>query len=367
MKSVFLLQWQRFRRSPVLVLSFFVLTIIFVAVLAGFGGESQMKVSTFTDDTLSEEDRNTWINLLNESDAYEFVLMEEEEAKQSVALGDKSLALQLLEDDYRILVAAEEPSRLFIEAYVHQVYMEELQLKQIEPYVESDAFRTEVNDFMNEPVLSVMTSSLEGSTGSFEYNEQLHVLFGMTLFFAIYTVMFSLMNVAEEKRLGTWERMVISPLRKWQMYMGHLLYCFIVGYLQILLIFLLFQYAFGFDLGERLGTVLIIIGCYAFTIVAVGILLLGLVRTSQQLQAIIPIVASAMAMLGGAFWPIETVTNDILLTLSKGMPILYGLEALKGATIYDRGFLSLMEPLSILLLIGVLCMGVGMNLMERRG
>ncbi|MEC2072615.1 ABC transporter permease [Alkalihalophilus marmarensis] len=368
MKSVFLLQWQRFRRSPMLVLSFFVLTIIFVAFIAGFSsGDQKLTVSTFADDTLTEEEKEAWITTLNESDAYEFVWVDEVAAKQSVSLGEESIALKLLPNDYRLVVATEDPSRFAIEAYLQKVYREELRLQQLDASFENKEIRSDVIEYMQEPALQVKTSALGGDQSSSNQFEQVHALVGMTLFFVIYTIIYSLMNVVDEKQLGTWDRLIISPVKKWQVYLGHLAFSFVIGYLQIILIFILFIFGFGFDLGDRIGTILFVIACYTFTIVAVGILLIGLSKSSQQLNAIIPIVASGMAMLGGAYWPIEAVTNDILLTLSKGMPILYGMEALKGAALYDRGIVALAEPISILLLIGVLCMGVGMNLMERRG
>lgn len=368
MKSVFLLQWQRFKRAPMLVLSFFVLTIIFVAFIAGFSsGDQQVTISTFADDSLSTEEKEAWFATLNEAEAYEFVWVEEDTAKQSVSLGEEGLALKLLLDDYRLIVATEDPARFAIESYLQKVYREELRLQQLQSTLENEELRAEVFANMQEPALQVKTSALEAENSSSNQFEQVHALFGMTLFFVIYTIIYSLMNVAEEKQIDTWDRLIISPIKKWQVYLGHLTFSFVIGYMQIILIFMLFIFAFGFDLGDRLGTILIIIACYTFTIVAVGILLIGLARSSQQLSAVIPIVASGMAMLGGAYWPIEAVTNDILLTLSKGMPILYGMEALKGAALYDRGIVALAEPISILLLIGVLCMGVGMNLMERRG
>ncbi|MFC0470010.1 ABC transporter permease [Halalkalibacter kiskunsagensis] len=366
MKSVFLLQWQRFRRAPILVLSFFLLTIVFVSVLAGFGGENQATVYTYSDDSLAEEEREAWLQKLNESDTLMFTWIEEDEARQAVRSGDVGLAVELKENDYRILIAADEPNRYVVEGYVHQVFTEELRLRQVEKSGVATKFRSDVERFLLDETLAVTTSSVEGEGSSFEYNDQLQILFGMTLFFAIYTILFSLMNVAEEKSMGTWNRIILSPLRKWQLYLGHLIYCFVIGYAQIVFVFLLFQFVFGFDLGDRFGTMLIIIACYTFSIVSLGILLIGLVRTSQQLQAVIPILASAMAMLGGAFWPIEVVTNEIMLAISQGMPIFYGIDALKGASIYDRGVLSLGEPLSIMLLFGVVCMGVGINLMERR-
>lgn len=366
MKSIYLLQWQRFRRDPVLVISFFVLTILFISVLAGFGADNKMTVYTFSDTSLSESERDGWLEKLNELDEFEFLLTEEVEARQAVAEGEVSLAVELLEDDYLLLVAADEPGRYLVEGYIHQIYSEQLRLKEVEEQGVGGEFRMEVEKLMAEPSLSVVTSSLEGEHGSYAYDGQLHVLFGMTLFFSIYTIMFSLGKVTEEKRVGTWDRLILSPLRKTQIYIGHLLFSFTIGFAQILLIFMFFQYVFNFDLGDRFGTMLVIMGFYTFAIVALSMLLMGLVKTSQQFQTVVPLIASGMAMLGGAFWPIETVTNEFMLALSKVMPISYGLDALKGAAIYDRGLLELVEPISIMFLFGVICMGVGINLMERR-
>lgn len=365
MKSVFLMQWERLRRAPFMVGSFFILTILFVSVLGGLGAEYKLAVYTYSDETLSEQEVDVWLEKLNVSDAIEFQLMAEAEARAAVARGDVTIALQLLANDYRLLVAVDDPNRYIIENYVQQLYTEELRLKGIEEQGAGARFRADVERSMNDPVLSLVSMSIQGEN-SVQFNNQIHVLFGMTLYFSIFTILFSLTRVVEEKRVGTWDRLILSPLRKWQIYLGHLVYCFLIGYAQITIIFLIFKYGFGFDLGDRFGTILVIIGCFTFAIVALGMLIMGLVRTTQQLQAVIPIVSTAMAMLGGAYWPIEIVTNKIMLAASKATPIFYGLEALRDVVFQNKGLLALAEPLSILLLFGVICMGVGINLMERR-
>ncbi len=95
-------------------------------------------------------------------------------------------------------------------------------------------------------------------------------------------------------------------------------------------------------------------------------LLIGFVRKSSQLGAIVPIVAVSMAMLGGAYWPIEIVENHFVLALSKGIPVTYAMDALKGVTIYQQSLAENVQSLATLFLMGVICMGVGINLMERR-
>jgi ABC-2 type transport system permease protein len=370
MKSIFLLQWQRFRRSPFLVLSMTVLSIVFALFIAGFSSNSEITLYAYTDPAMKEEQKGTLLAALNNNDAYQFELKEEAEVRQAVTVGEVTMAVQLMGDDYRILAAADDFNRPVVEQHVKRVYMEELRLREAERLgggIGGTDVRAEVGRSLAEPALRVTTSTPSAGDGeiSFAYDSQLQGLFGMTLFFAIYTIMFSLTRVSEEKGTGTWDRLIISPLRKWQMYVGHLVYCFMIGYAQIVLIFLLFQYVFGFDIGDRFGTIMIVTGCYVFSIVALGMLLIGLVRSTEQLYSVVPIVAVSMAMLGGAYWPIEAVSNQVILTIAKGIPITYGMEALIGAA-QNMSILDLAEPLSIMLLIGVLCMGVGINLMERR-
>lgn len=365
MKSVYLLQWQRFRRAPIMVLSFFVMTIIFVGALAGNNPAERPAVMAYADDSLAQNEAEDWVASLNEAEEFQFQLMDEDAVREAVSSGDTSLAVHLLEDDYRIVLAADDMSRFVIEAFLDRKYREELRLQQLEQQPGADDIRSEAAAEMEEPALRVTTSTLDG-IDEFKYDNQLQLLFGMTLFFSVYTIMFSLMKIVEEKKQGTWNRLILSPVAKWEIYLGHLAYSFTIGYLQIVMIFLLFQYVFNFDIGDRFGTILLIIACYTFAIVALSMLVMSLVSRPQQLQAVVPIIATGMAMIGGAFWPIELVSNQLLLAISKVLPITYGLEALKGVAIYDRSWQELSEPISILLLFGVACMGIGINLMERR-
>lgn len=365
MKSVFLLQWQRFRRAPVMVLSFLVMTIVFVAALAGNNPAERPAILAYADESLPVAEAEEWVASLNESEEFKFELMNENEVREAVSAGDTPLALRLMDDDYRIVLAADDMGRFVLEAFLDRKYREEMRLQQIEQQTAGSDIRTEVAAGLEEPALQVTTSTLDGKA-EFQYDNQLQLLFGMTLFFSVYTIMFSLMKIVEEKKMGTWNRLILSPVGKWEIYLGHLAYSFTIGYVQISLIFILFKYAFGFDVGDRFGAILLIIACYTFAIVALSMLVMSLVSRPQQLQAIVPIIATGMAMIGGAFWPIELVSNNILLTISKILPITYGLDALKGVAIYNRTWQELSEPLSILLLFGVVCMGIGINLMERR-
>lgn len=364
MKAVFLLQWRRFYRRPMLVLAMFGLTVIFVSVAAAGNQDGPQTVPVYVDETLEEREARDWLLRLNASDEFRFERMAESEARARVAEGDVSQAVRLSAGDYRFLVGREDPSRMALDSLLRRNYIEELSLRAVEE--ETPDIRERMEASLADPALSVSIASVQGTEESFRYNGELQLLFGMTLFFVIYTIMFSLVRIVDEKRTGTWSRMIISPVGKGQIYFGHLGYSFLIGFFQISLIFLLFRFVFGFELGNQFGLLLLIAACYTFAIVALGLLIVSAVAKPQQLGAVIPIVATGMAMVGGAFWPIELVSNELLLAISKILPITYGLEALKTVAVYGNGMEAIIWQLVGLLAFGAVCLTLGIRLLEWR-
>ncbi len=365
MKSIFLLQLQRLRREPMLLLSMTGMTFLFVFFLGGFGASDQVEVPVYFDQSMNGKEQDILLERLNQSESYRFTETDQKTAEKQVALGDIPFAMKAMPDDYRMLIAADDPNQVLVDQYVKQVYAEELRLQEAESATGETDLRNEVEASLKEAPIGLTTSTAEGESTSGEYSQRNHFLFGMTLFFSIYTIIFSLSKVAEEKRTGTWNRVILSPVRKFHLYIGHLAYSFMIGFLQIVIIFSIFRYGFDYYIGGNIGLMLLTVACYTFAVVALGMLLLGLVNNLEQLNAIVPIVTVSMAMIGGAYWPIEAVSNSILLAMSKIVPVTYGMEALKGLAL-DQSLSALAQPLAILIVIGVFCMGIGINLMERR-
>ncbi len=160
--------------------------------------------------------------------------------------------------------------------------------------------------------------------------------------------------------------MILSPLRKWEMYVANLIYSFVMGYLQVLIIFFIFRFLLGVDFKGKFMEACLLVIPYVFSIVALSILLTAIVKNVQQFNAVIPIVSVSFAMIGGAYWPLEIVESPFLIALSKINPITYGMEVLNGVALYGYPLEELLFPISILILMGVVMMGIGIHLMERR-
>lgn len=347
MITVFNLQWLRLKREPALVLAFLIMNIAFAFFMVGSGGSQVLTVKTYSD-SLSQPQMEEFVERLNETDTIDFQIEDRERVEEEIKMSQIAFALELEEDGYSYLVGQESQFLPTVNQHVEKVYRTHF-----------SNIDVEVKEF-----ISLETSGLLGGvTNSQESNA--NVITGMTLYFCIFTVLFGMMNIAQEKRSGTWHRLISTPFKKTQIYMGLLLHYFCIGILQIGLSFFIFHQFLNYDFGGQYLAIIAVIMAYVFALVSLGMLVISLVKTPQQLQAVIPIVATGTAMLGGAMWPIEIVSNSILLVLARLTPIFYGMDGLKDAILYNRGLGEILQPISILLLMGVLFMGLGLNLLER--
>lgn len=364
MLAILTAQLQKLKRNPATILILTAMTVLFTMLLGVNMGE-KVKVYTYCDSNVSEAQRAKWIALLNESDAWAFELTDEQTARNKVIDNEALFAVRLMEDDYRIIASIDNTDSIMLDAYIRSVYEKELMYQSVETQIPMTDVRERLKQLMEEPVLAVESVQFE-SDQSFKYDPRLQSLFGFSLFFSIYTVAYAVNALLFDRMNRIWDRVILSPVSKTSMYIGHLINSFLTGYVQILIVFLVFRYVFDFPLGEHFGSILALIAIYTFSIVALCMLMAAFVRTPQQMDVLTPIVSVSMAMIGGAYWPIEIVTNPVLIGLSKVVPVTYGMEALKGIAYHSYSLPDLMQPILYLCLIGVVCMGIGINMMERR-
>src|SRR5699024_9802408 len=122
-----------------------------------------------------------WLVRLNEEEAYTFELGHREEIEEQIRMNQLSFALQLNEDGYEYLVGQESQYLAAVDQHVDKIFR---------TYLMTNEFDTSV-DLQN--IVDVETESLsDGTTNSEESSA--HAIVGMTLYFSMYTVLFSLMS-----------------------------------------------------------------------------------------------------------------------------------------------------------------------------
>ncbi len=347
-------------RSPWEIVAMIVLSVLFGFVSGGgMTSESEgMDVTVYSEDLPETELASMVEELDGEASTLNWRVVAEEEALAQLNGQSIEGIVNLGEDSYELILAREqvmlpalvEPvlERYFIEEELAQLVGDEA-LAQLHRLQSSFSVEQE----------SMQTESAGGEQG-------LRSLFGFLLFFAIYTVSFSVSSILEIKYNGIWNRMVLSPTSKVSMYVGYLISSFLLGYAQIVIVLSIFNFLLDVSFYGGFWKALVAVIPFLFAIMAIGVFLSGIVQSQAQLSIAIQLVAISSAMLGGAFWPLEIVGSDLMLALSYASPIMYGMELLMGATAYSWGWEEFLWPAAVLFFIGAAVIGIGLHLMERK-
>lgn len=366
MRAIIQSKFRIFLRKPWL---FIIMTVVCIMFAFFIGKNTYSKITVPIHTNLPQEEYDVLLKKLNESDLFIFEQRSSKEVRNDVKNGNAEAGLHIEGEEVTLIANAETGNVPLLNQYVQTVYTEYLQKKEllntVEAQDEKDKLEEVWDTALTNPIFTVEQENFRNKESKV-IDTQLQGIFGFSLFFVIYTIAFNVIHILEEKEDRIWNRMIVSSVKKWEIYAGNLIYSFLMGYVQVVLVFITFHFGAGVDFYGGFVKTLIILIPYVLAIVSLCMLLAGISKTTRQFNALVPLFSVSLAMLGGAYWPIEIVSSDFMLMLSNISPLLYGMEALKGATIFNYGYMELFKPISVLMLMAVVMMGFGINLMEKR-
>lgn len=364
MFPVFKAQLKKDIRKPLTIILFIVASIVATLLFGGSTQQSETTVAIFSSGPNAVEFEEKWEGLLNNMESVAFVITDEEKAREDVVEGRRDVAVHVMDNDYRLVTSSTMPQVEMIEQQVHEVFTKEAQLTAAAGNQNTDELRNELHRYMEDPPLQVQTQSLQ------EENIQNHdmgiqLLFGFTLFSAMFIIGFKVNGITSDKVSGVWDRMILSAVSKTSMYAGHLIYSFCIGFFQIFIVVLLFQYAFGYDLGN-FSMIVTIASIYTLSMVSLAMLFAGLFRTPEQFNNIFSSVIPIVPIISGIYMPPGTISNPILLFIADLFPLTHAVEAMMDVALYNASWNDIALPIALMLIIGVVYMGIGVNMVERR-
>jgi ABC-type transport system involved in multi-copper enzyme maturation permease subunit len=136
------------------------------------------------------------------------------------------------------------------------------------------------------------------------------VIFGsaQAVFFALFTGVFGILSIYEERKQWTLQRMLASPTGGTTILLGKLLGNLIVVIVQLLVLMVALTVvatiASGTPTliwGNNLGLLLVVVVLVSLAVSGIGVLIVGLARTPEQVQIFGPMVNMTLGVLGGAF------------------------------------------------------------------
>lgn len=348
--------------------AFIVITIIIgvFAYVLGIGSQGKQPVAVYSSlDNQQTEEIKSELEKLSD---YQFTIYDKEKAIQKVEDGEVEVVIALKDQGFDLIVTADFMNAPLLQNELNTIYSEITQKHavlsayppELQKKVTSSLEEAKIN-----PSFGINYTNFSNK-GEFIWDAKLHSLFGFTLFMVIYTIGNGVYHIVMERRNHIWDRLTVSAIKRSEVYIANLLYSFLLGYLQVVIILSVFYFGVGIDFyGGFLKSLLVVIP-YLLCIVAICLFIASIAGTPGKFNAYISILAVPLAMLGGAYWPLEIVTSKVILALSYISPIMYGLELLNDVTLYKTTFNELIQPLGILLFMTVIFMGIGINVMEKK-
>jgi len=150
----------------------------------------------------------------------------------------------------------------------------------------------------------------------------------------VITTVIAALSVARERELGTFEQLLMTPLRPYELLIGKTVPALIIGFVEGLAIALAAVLVFGVPFRGSAAVLVVALAVFLLSIIGIGLMVSALARTQQQ--AIIGAFAFLMpaVILSGFATPVANMPEAIQ-TLTLVNPLRYMLVILRGLFLQD--------------------------------
>ncbi len=169
----------------------------------------------------------------------------------------------------------------------------------------------------------------------------------------------------DEHDWGTLERLRSASAPLWTTLTGKLLARFVVGFIQMVVLFAAGWMLFGISLGRAPAALMIPAAAIAFSGAAFGLIVAGVGRTRDAVLPVGAIVIMTMAAIGGCWWPIDfepAWMQDVALAL----PTTWAMRAFNDLMIRHLAASSALWPAAMNFSFGILYILIGVAIARRR-
>ncbi|MGM0901950.1 MAG: ABC transporter permease [Bacillota bacterium] len=370
MRKVLTITWLRLKtmlKSPGGIVLMFVMPLIFSVIFGGISGKgttSKPLVLLVADK--SEPSREA-VALLEENTQYQWREAKEIEAREQVK-AKEAIAAVILAEDYSLQIENGQPIFEVINQHETQEYLA------LQPILEgvarnivrSHQLASEVNG-VEFPLLLKGLANREGIKIEREIiqkdgnkGEDVSLLaVGFTIMFMMFGISGAASTILDERKGGTWQRLLTTPATKGQLIVGYLLSYFLLGWIQMFVLMVAMSTLFGAVWGN-IAYFIPFASIVILTIVGFGLMMAGLVKTSQQAGALSAVLIVSSCMLGGVYWPLEIVP-EFMQQIAKAVPqswMMSGLREIISGSLHTS---SLVKAVGVLLGFSLFFYSVGLK------
>ena len=180
---------------------------------------------------------------------------------------------------------------------------------------------------------------------------------GMIVQFAIFGLITSAMILVLERKNGSLQRLLTTPIRRSEVIAGHVLAMFLVVFAQESILVILGQYAFGVDYLRQPWAILMMMVALAMWAAGLGLLIGAISKKEDQVIVLSLVAMFIFAAMGGAWFPLE-VTGKTFATIGHFMPTAWAMDGFQNIVTRGLGLTSVLFPAGMLLVYTIVFFGL---------
>ena len=208
------------------------------------------------------------------------------------------------------------------------------------------------------PVVSVERTALAGMQGKkypdiFQQNVPGYTIYGL---FWIVSLMAG--SVLQEKREGTFRRLLVAPMSRAVMLTGKLVPYYIINLVQLVIMLGVSSLLFGMSLGHSAAGLVAVSLAAAATATGLGVLVSALARTEAQVSSLTVLLLLTLSTLGGCFVP-RFIMPEWLKTIGLVTPHAWALDAYQDLLVRGYGLLEVLPKVGGLAAFAIIFFGIG--------
>ena len=192
-----------------------------------------------------------------------------------------------------------------------------------------------------------------------------YALPGLAVLFALLCVQQVLTAFFRDQQWGTWARLRVSPASPSELLIGKSLTAFIAQLAQLVVVFVGGAVIFGYrPAGSILGLAMVLI-VFSAAMIGFALLLVAAFSSLELALVVGNVVAMAMAGLGGAFGPVESLPSWMT-AVAPASPAYWALAAIRAISLDGADFVTVLPQLGMLTAFVALFVGAAVVLLKTR-
>lgn len=228
----------------------------------------------------------------------------------------------------------------------------------------ADRKAAEIADPLFEPLLVMEERNLTGSRGSIPPAEQ--SVPGFSLMFVLMGVFFGVaFGLHDERDWGALTRLQIAPIPRAALLGGKLLARYLVGLVQLVLLFLYGHLMFDLSLGSAPVALALVLGTIVFCMTGFSLLIASFARTREQVIPLGLAVVMIVCALGGCWFPLYHMP-PWLQQVAQLTFTAWAMEGIHDVILRERGLLEVLPGIAVLIVYGTVCGVAGARLQRLR-